>query len=171
MADKKDHFVPQFYLKKFANLHKDIYKIWIFDKKEFVLKTKNSDNPYYSNVDDTATIKYFYEFPGEIVGEANKKAFDADLKKNEDVIAPFIKKFENKLFYILKSHVQQQYQSKVIKKKEKKLWADILSIQVLRTPELRDLLNEVKQKAENEKVTQDFLIEKLVNIQTTFKLL
>jgi hypothetical protein len=48
----------------------------------------------------------------------------------------------------------QKYKTKVIKKREKKYWSYILAVQVLRTPEFRNLLKEVKQKATNENIIQ-----------------
>ncbi|MEH2456506.1 Uma2 family endonuclease [Nostoc sp.] len=84
---KKEHYISQFYLKKFANLSPNgkNYKICIFNKI-----TQNS--PYSSDVKDTATENYFYDFPVYLVGEDNKKIFDTNLQKIESIIAPFYKK-------------------------------------------------------------------------------
>ncbi|MEH2362388.1 DUF4238 domain-containing protein, partial [Nostoc sp.] len=153
---KKEHYVSQFYLKKFANLSpngKD-YKIWIFNKI-----TQNY--PYSSDVKDTATKNYFYDFPVDLVGEDNKKIFDTDLQKIESIIAPFYKKFERRVSYILKSDEKQKYKIKVIKKIAKKDWSYLLATQALRTPEFRKLLKEVKQKSEDENISQHFLEQKI----------
>lgn len=148
---KKEHYVPRFYLKKFANLSPNgEYKIWVFNKR-------TQKSPYSSDVKDTATNNYFYDFPVELVGEDNKKIFDADLQKFEYVIAPFYKKFTKRLSYILKSDDKHKYQRKVIKKRAKKDWSYILAIQALRTPEFRNLLKEVKNKSDNINVNKSFL--------------
>jgi Protein of unknown function (DUF4238) len=147
---KKEHYVPRFYLEKFANLSPSgkEYKIWIFNKL--------TQNLYPSDVKDTATNNYFYDFPVELVGEDNKKIFDADLQKLENVIAPFYKNFEKRLFYILKSDYKHKYQRKVIKKRAKKYWSYILAIQALRTPEFRNLLKEVKNKSDDININKSF---------------
>lgn len=149
---KREHYVPRFYLEKFCNLSpsKKECKIWVFNKQSKKL-------PYSSDVKDTATGNYFYDFPIELVGEENHKIFDARLQYVESNIAPFYKKFEKRLFHILKLDDKKKYQIKVIKKAQKKDWSDILAVQVLRTPEFRNLQKEVKQKAENENIIPDIL--------------
>lgn len=148
---KKEHYVPRFYLEKFANLSPSgkEYKIWIFNKL--------TQNLYSSDVKDTATNNYFYDFPVELVGENNKKIFDADLQKLESIIAPFYEKFERRLYYTLNSDNKYKYQSKVIKRKVKKHWSYILAIQALRTPDFRNLLKEVKNESNNRNIDKTFL--------------
>jgi len=149
---KKEHYVPRFYLEKFSNLSPSgkEYKIWIFNKR-------SQQIPYSNNIKKTAVDGYFYDFPVDLVGEENKKIFDEYLQKTENIIAPFYKKFEKRLSYVLRLDDNQKYKTKVIKKREKKYWSYILAVQVLRTPEFRNLLKEVKQKATNENIIQRIL--------------
>ncbi|HLO48348.1 MAG TPA: DUF4238 domain-containing protein [Kamptonema sp.] len=153
---KQEHFVPNFYLKKFANLalskneNEDKY-IEVFDKKE--------QRMFSSNTKKLAKDGRFYDFPIELFGE-NDKIFDKLLQRYEEIIAPFYKKFETKLSYIINLDNKQKSQIKAIKKMEKKYWSYILAIQALRTPEFRNFINEVKQKAANENITQEFLEKK-----------
>ncbi|WP_375505924.1 DUF4238 domain-containing protein [uncultured Nostoc sp.] len=73
---KKEHYVSQFYLKKFVNSSPNgkNYKIWIFNKI-------TQKSPYSSDVKDTATKNYFYDFPVDLVGKDNKKSLIQIYKK------------------------------------------------------------------------------------------
>lgn len=53
MKALKQHFIPQFLLKNFANGKKNKEKLWIFDKKE--------GTSFYSSVKDTGHENRFYE--------------------------------------------------------------------------------------------------------------
>jgi hypothetical protein len=63
---KKQHYVPQFYLKRFADARKRIY---VFDKL-----TKRS---FLASVTDIANERYFYDFPTN--GQDKNQDFPADV--------------------------------------------------------------------------------------------
>jgi Protein of unknown function (DUF4238) len=153
---KKEHYVPRFYLERFSNLSRsgNQKKIWVFDKI-------TQKSPYSSDIKDTATSNYFYDFLFDWIEEDKKKVFDTHLQKREDCIAPFYRKFEKRLTCILKLDDRQKYKTKIIKKGQKKYWSSILAVQALRTPEFRNLLKEVKRKAEEEKISPCFLEQKV----------
>ena len=148
---KKEHFVPRFYLEKFSNPSPSgkEQKIWVFNKI--------SQTVYPSDIKDTATDGRFYDFLDDFIEEDMKKIFDTELQGFENVIAPFYQKFENRLFYILKSINKRNHNIKAIKKRQKYFWSYILAIQTLRTPKSRNLLNEVKEKADKETIIQNLL--------------
>jgi hypothetical protein len=84
--NKKDHYVPVFYLKEFGNLfnkEKDIWKIWVYDKEQ--------QKSFYSNIDETLSKNYFYKF----LNEEKNSIFDSRLQDFESQFAPFIKKILN----------------------------------------------------------------------------
>jgi hypothetical protein len=141
---KKQHFVPQFYLEKFANISnsKKKYKIWIFDKK--------TNKNYSSDVED---------FPIEI-GEDIYKIFDTDLQNHENKVAPFYLQFKEN---IDNKRKKQTKQPEIITKKDKRCLSNILAIQALRTPKLRNSLKEVPEKAEKENLIQDILKNEINN--------
>lgn len=153
---KKEHYVPRFYLEKFSNLSQsgNQRKIWIFNKI-------SQKPPYSDDIDTTATGNYFYDFSVDLIEEDKKKVFDVHLQKLEDCIAPFYKKFEKRLAYVLKLEDRHKYKTKIIKKCQKQYWSSILAVQALRTPEFRNLLKEVKQKTEEENISQFFLEQKV----------
>jgi len=147
----KEHYVPRFYLERFSNPSKsgNEQKIWIFNKL--------TQKSFLHNIDTTATGNYFYDFLFDFIEEDKKKTFDTDLQKLEDFIAPFYKKFEKRLYYILKSDERKQYKIRVLNNNQKQVWAKFLAAQALRTPEFRNLLQEVKQKTDKAKITEYFL--------------
>jgi len=148
---KKEHFVPRFYLEKFSNRSPSgkERKIWVFNKMTQTI--------YPSDIKDTATDGRFYDFLDDFIEEDMKKIFDTDLQRFENFTAPFYQKFENRLFYISKSINKQNHKIKVLKERQKYFWSYILAIQALRTPKSRNLLNEVKEKADKEIIIQNLL--------------
>jgi hypothetical protein len=146
---RKEHFVPQQYLRKFSNPSPNgkKQKIWIFDK--------TTQKHFSSDVEDTATSDYFYDFPIDILGKDKSKIFDTNLQNLEALIAPFYKEFETHISSILKLGNRQNYEEEILSQDSKEEWSYILAVQALRTPELRELLKEVQQKSED--IKRDFL--------------
>lgn len=141
---KKEHYVPKFYLKKFSFLADNKRdKIWVFNKAKI--------NFFSSNIEDTATSNYFYDFsfPFE---EINNKQFDQDLQKLESQIAIFYTNFEEELFCILKADDKTKSRTEAINQNQKETWSEILAVQVLRTVDFRKIVYEVKQKAQDENI-------------------
>ncbi|MGM3309633.1 DUF4238 domain-containing protein [Anabaena sp. WFMT] len=134
----KEHYVPRFYLEKFAYLSiNGKYKIWVFDKQ-----TRKIFPP---DITDTGTGNYFYDFPTDIIEEKDKKVVDQYLQTVENEIAPFISKFEHKIHHILTNLEESYwYHKKVISKRKQIYWANIFSLQILRTPRFRQEL--IKRK-------------------------
>ncbi|KUP20888.1 hypothetical protein AWJ19_06375 [Paenibacillus sp. DMB5] len=59
---KNQHFVGQFYLKQFANKHKQIY----------VKDIKSSKSSFLTNIRNVAAKRYFYDIPDDINAMTNK---------------------------------------------------------------------------------------------------
>lgn len=146
---QKEHYVPRFYLEKFSSLSPSgkERKIWIFNKI--------TQKYYSSDIKDTATNNYFYDFPIDVLGEDKKKIFDANLQNLESFIAPFYREFEAYISSILELGDRQNYEKRILTQEAKEEWSYILAMQALRTPELRDSLKEAQQKSED--IKQDFL--------------
>ncbi|MBP0010559.1 DUF4238 domain-containing protein [Roseofilum sp. Belize Diploria] len=153
------HYVPRFYLKKFSNLSSGKYKIYLFDK--FRVK----ENIHFSNIKNVATSNGFYDFPiesekffddhnihpetlSDIVNlSVGRKEFDRYLTKYEVKMQSIYNAFENRVSDILQSNNISQ-KNKIINKRDKQRWSQVLSTQYLRTPAFRKAIQEIKLKTD-----------------------
>lgn len=143
---QKQHFVPQGYLKNFAN--KDT--LFVLDKIEKSI--------YQSHVKNVAEQRYFNDFPDSFLPEElrNKtkcQFIENDLAKEESILIEGIKiiidcleEIENKnLFYSLV----------LIEEEAKKKFSGLLATQLVRTPMLRRQIREMFQSLDDLKKRMD----------------
>lgn len=152
MNNRKQHYVPQFYLKRFSKPHKNSFRISVYDK---------SRNHFFSsNVKDIASSNYFYDFPS--VKEYRNLYEEIDfnflnfIEKN-----PHKEQFIEKLF---SDSIESQFAitlNKLVSKftlnpnpfsarqiltiDEKELLSFHLSLQITRTPKFRTI-HEIMEK-------------------------
>ena len=116
---KKQHFVPKFYLKRFTY---DDHRLFVFDK----FKKKS----YGSNINDVASERYFYDFPGDV---ADQHSIDPQLIENalseiEDGFAKTVGSFLKRV---------QRETKRIIKPRHKKAISYFIGLQSTRTKEHR----------------------------------
>ena len=153
--NKKDHYVPVFYLKEFGNLfnkEKDIWKIWVYDKEQ--------QKSFYSNIDETLSKNYFYKF----LNEEKNSIFDSRLQDFESQFAPFIKKILNTINREVKFN---QLNSSIFKKPIKEKFSEILAVQLIRTPKTRENLQFINN--ENSSITNDYVENLVASYTDTIK--
>ena len=134
MNNKKQHYVPQFYLRNFS--HND--QLFVFDIK--------SEKKYVSNIKDINCENLFYDIEPQILSsfindDVNSKFIDDTIRLySENISAPFIRMF-NKIPEIIDDI-----------KKHRVLYLDDSSIDIIsrfaiiqffRTPKFRDTFNEI----------------------------
>ena len=153
--NKKDHYVPVFYLKEFGNLfnkEKDIWKIWVYDKEQ--------QKSFYSNIDETLSKNYFYKF----LNEEKNSIFDSRLQDFESQFAPFIKK----ILHTINREVKfNQLNSSIFKKPIKEKFSEILAVQLIRTPKTRENLQFINN--ENSSITNDYVENLVASYTDTIK--
>jgi len=140
---KKQHYVPRFYLKNWADKKE---KIWVFNK--------NNQENFKASIKDVASSKYFYDVPKQIIEELKKKElindnlkfleqkqiFEESLSLIEMINSKIIKDIINNAKNTFTKNI---YKDKdidnilKIKEKYKKELSFFLAIQYLRTKEAR----------------------------------
>jgi hypothetical protein len=117
---KKQHFIPQFYLRSFAN----DYKIYCYDKVR--------DVSYQTTVKDIAQQNHFYEAE-ELIRGTIEKIFN---KKDQLFNTVYLKLLQKKDIYQLSEY-------------ERDIFFVFIAIQILRTDEFRSTLQNVSDQAIN----------------------
>ncbi len=121
---KRQHYVPQFYLRRFAE---DSQRLWVFDKP-----TKRA---FKANIRNVASESYFYDFPATSLAE------NVDPQLVEKELAKIETQFSDTLETVL-SKVQE---SGRIDPQQKSLMSQFMALQELRTPEARNSWIEMKE--------------------------
>jgi hypothetical protein len=122
---KKQHYVPQFYLRRFAAENGELF---VFDK--FTGKV------FQSNVKDVAQERYFYDFPEDIAGK------DIDVQWVEKTLASMESKFSAVISQLLATKSK-----KIISRRQKQALSLFVPIQSLRTRDFRNESVELIEKA------------------------
>jgi len=121
---KRQHYVPQFYLREFAE---DGQLVWVFDKSE--------EKAFKANIRDVASEWYFYDFPATSLAEG----VDPQLVEKE--LAKIEAQFSDALETVL-SEVQE---SGRIDPQHKSLMSQFMALQELRTPAARNSWIEMEE--------------------------
>lgn len=123
---KKQHYVPRFYLKSFANERSQIY---VYDKP--------LSKSFSAHVDDVASTKYFYDIKelDDLVGipQTLEKFFHPIEDTGADAIRHILTQFQNGIF----SRIGNDW---------RRIMSEYLAIQFMRTPEFRTTLVELSEK-------------------------
>jgi len=150
------HFVPQYYLKNFADSNQRVY---VFD-----IKSKALLSPKAIPVSKIGFKKDFYNIPPMLISifcdiKTTDPRFIDDLieKYNERINAPFIKSFQE----LGKTITNSQFNLEVVSAIQNSALYDFLLIQLCRTPRFRNVFNSIaddvqlKLKEINEKSNDD----------------
>lgn len=142
---KKQHYVPQFYLKRFTF---DGERIYVFDK--FAAKKRTA------NTKDIAEEKYFYDIPLAAISESDdSENFDVQMLEKE--LGKIEANYSRAIKELLKSlepktRLQKIFNSlkfsggKIITKKQKNALAFFIAVQYFRTKESREATTELQMK-------------------------
>jgi len=137
---KNQHYVPQYYLKNFADSQKrGASHIWVFDKF--------NQNTFSTIVRNVASQRYFYDISKELVNVQDEQwieKFLADFDgESNKLVGRVFKKIEN----LRKKSDEKTYSINVITPSIKKNLSYLLAFQYLRTREFRDLFSELFEKS------------------------
>ena len=141
----KQHFVPQFYLKKFADSNNQLFVFDKFTKQHFK-----------ANVSNVASERRFYDFHQDIQKEfQDKVASGADKEVDAELIEKALdpQLVEKELAYIegdfanvLDEMLETIDKTKGIDPEHKLITASFMTVQILRTPEFRRTLIELQEQ-------------------------
>ncbi|MEQ6856000.1 DUF4238 domain-containing protein [Lysinibacillus capsici] len=127
---KNQHYVPQSYLKYFADSKE---KIFVFDKV--------NEKIFPSNVRNIASERFFYDFPESLVDSLNESL------PNKQVVEKFFSKHIEGEFSKLLNNIRARYTLSsdiysiiAITKEEKSKLSILLTYQLLRTKEFRETM-------------------------------
>jgi hypothetical protein len=138
-AAKNQHYVPQFYLKYFA----DNDKLYVFDK----INKKS----FLTNVRNIASENYFYDLPLELISDDMKDEFSAvDKQELEKVMASIEYYCKNNFDSLITSFVlgnpKRLYDMDILTDDLRSEMAFFMATQVLRTKEFREFIVEFHEK-------------------------
>ena len=173
---KKQHYVPQFYLKQWANNKEQIY---VYDKKQ-----KKS---FISNVKNIASSRFFYDFPEidenkkvEIKDKLKKDGFEDDYINNifelqvlennfsqlESIVSPLLKEKIKKIDDVSKLSEEWIKHYPIFTNDDKKKFSSYIALQIVRTNKhkqfQRDMTNQLFEgikKVYKNKTNYNLIIE------------
>jgi hypothetical protein len=119
---KKQHYVPQFYLKNFTSGQD---KIYVFDK----LQKKS----FASKIHDVACQQYFYDFPQETINDYQEESKIESDKISEQIVEKYLATLEGQYSTKLKNFIASIYLRQSITYENKIAFVDFISLQYCRT--------------------------------------
>lgn len=132
------HFVPQCYLRNFSPNDKYIF---IYDKIE--------RKPFRNAVDSVAYNDYFYELPTKTIKNINEIPFGTQFYE-KDFFANNVEKLYAKILEKIvnngNSWLRSEYIDEIITKEEKEIFAQLIAIQHLRMPDIREEYSDARKK-------------------------
>ncbi len=139
MVVKNQHYVPQSYLRNFANKQDMIFAFNKFTKKSFL-----------SNVSIVASETYFYEFPSDSEKTERRQEMEKLFSGLEGIAPKFIRHIQRKIdgIFSLRS-LGKAYSINVLTQDQKLDLSCLIAIQALRTRDFRNLLVEISEKSES----------------------
>jgi hypothetical protein len=147
MSDvKKQHFVPQFYLRKFADSNSQLF---VFDKF--------TKQPFKANVSNVASESRFYDFHQDIQKEFQEKVARGEAILEEDaeiiqkaldpqLVEKELANIEGDFVNVLDEMLETIDKTKGIDPEHKLITAYFMAVQILRTPEFRRTLIELQEQ-------------------------
>lgn len=136
--NRKQHFIPQCYLRNFSSNNKNIF---IYDKE----KSKSFRN----TVENVAYIDYFYELPKQFIENIEdipngtkfyEKTFFAD------TVEKYYSQILGKIINKGNSWLRKEDIDEIINPQEKELFARLIAIQYLRLPNIREKYSDLRKK-------------------------
>lgn len=137
---KNQHYVPQFYLKYFANSNEQLHVFDKFSRKSFI-----------TNVCNIASERYFYDLPVELIPNDMKDEFSGVDKQELEKVFARIENYCKNVFDILITtynlgNPNRFYEMNIITDKIRTEMSFFMAIQLLRTKEFREFIVESHEK-------------------------
>jgi hypothetical protein len=132
---KNQHFVPQFYLRHFADAAE---KLFVFDKPQ--------EKIFPSHVNDVASAKYFYDLPESLAPAGKSQFVEKALSDAESMYAP-----------ALQAMVAVMQSDSCVCERSKEIIADFMAVQLMRTRDVRTRIQQINDMFE--KVLSEFTPE------------
>jgi hypothetical protein len=135
MTVKQQHFVPRCYLKNFANPQEQIF-----------VMDKNIQKCYSTNIKNIANLTYFNDFPVEFLSEEYKEkeksqVIEKELSKYETKFSNFL----NEIIIRLENIERHEYSNEVIEQEFKSHFSFFLALQLGRTMNQRQKIQNTLQ--------------------------
>src|SRR5258708_18046492 len=168
---KKQHYVPQFYLRRFADSGQRFY---VFDKSQ--------QKSYGANIKDVAGDSYFYDLSQDAINTlkegaekarakdgANQSVIDQSLKmlRETQIIETYLNPIETRSSLVLDKVLEGLEHRRRFKKEYRDDLATIMSFQFWRTMERRQQMLELESKAEEEVMKIVQRIDEVKGTKTT----
>lgn len=152
--NRKQHYIPQCYLRNFSPNNKNIF---IYDKIE-----KKS---FRNKIENIAYIDYFYELPEKYIENLNEISFGKKYYEKEffgNNIEKHYSRLLEKINVKAKLWISNYNTDKIITAQEKEIFSQLIAIQYLRMPNIRDKWVDARKKATNYRsdLIKSFLINK-----------
>jgi hypothetical protein len=138
-ANSRQHYVPKCYLRQFTPNQKTIF---IYDKKE--------ERSFRNSIDTVAYFDMFYELPEKYIENIKDLPFQTKYIEKE-FFANSVENIYNQLLIKINSKAKDwinfQKKEEIISKEEKELLSQLIAIQFLRMPNIRDKYVNAEEKA------------------------
>ncbi len=139
MVVKNQHYVPQSYLRNFA------------DKRDMIFVfNKFTQNLFRSNVSNVASETYFNDFPSDSERAERKQEMEKLFSELEGIASKFIRHIQRKVEGIFSlRNMGRAYSTHVLTQSQKLDLSCLIAIQALRTRDFRNFLIEMSKKSES----------------------
>lgn len=133
---KNQHYVPQFYLRKFGTGKKSGRSVYVFNKKTLKISIQRIKN--------IANKEYFYDLDIENMGklslEENKQILEEVFGQIETATSPIFDSIINKIENAYKSNMKILTNENEITLEERKVFSEFLATQYIRTNSFRECI-------------------------------
>ncbi len=133
---KNQHYVPQFYLRKFGTGKKSGRSVYVFNKK--ILKIS------MQRIKDIANKEYFYDLDienmGKLCSEENKQILEEVFGQIEIATSPILDSIINKIESAYKSNMKILTNENEITLEEREVFSKFLATQYTRTNSFRECI-------------------------------
>ncbi|WP_304158205.1 DUF4238 domain-containing protein [Fusobacterium ulcerans] len=133
---KNQHYVPQFYLRKFGTGKKSGRSVYVFNKK--ILKIS------MQRIKDIANKEYFYDLDienmGKLCSEENKQILEEVFGQIEIATSPILDSIINKIENAYKSNMKILTNENEITLEEREVFSKFLATQYTRTNSFRECI-------------------------------
>lgn len=133
---KNQHYVSQFYLRKFGTGKKSGRSVYVFNKK--ILKIS------MQRIKDIANKEYFYDLDienmGKLCSEENKQILEEVFGRIETATSPIFDSIINKIENAYKSNMKILTNENEITLEEREVFSEFLATQYIRTNSFRECI-------------------------------
>lgn len=151
--NRKQHFIPQCYLKHFSSNKKNLF---VYDKK--------SSKSFSSPIGNIAYKEFFYQLPEKFIKNLDEIPSGTNYYEKEFFAKSIETKYSNLLGILTakaKLWIANHQIVEIISRQQKEILAQLIAIQYLRLPNIRDMYSDARKKGDN--IRFDIIKSFLVN--------